>query len=265
MAVKALDLFKAFAEEKLPTMGGYIISSFFQETSAYSKYEVVAYNSVKAIYPTSEGLTFQADGNKLFVLAEPANYMKKHIEPYTRETEYQIPHRFSEVETVTARNQTRVMVIPSYEVWDASCGMPERHTSSPSTRLSAGRALHGVSSLSEGGCQRILVPPPFRPVTCHSPSVIQMPSLSPHTSSSMLEKGRSGLSSTSRRIGAYLIIMMISFKERVLVKRHEWDSAKLNPAWTSASLGSISRGNMIRRSPFCRTLLHEARLCVAMR
>jgi len=110
MAVKALDLFKAFAAEKLPAEGGYIISSFFQETSAYSKYEIVAYNSVKAIYPTSEGLTFQADGNKLFVLAEPASYMRKHLEPYTREKEYQIPHRFSEVETITAHNQTRVMV-----------------------------------------------------------------------------------------------------------------------------------------------------------
>jgi hypothetical protein len=110
MAVKALDLFKAYTEEKLPALGGYIISSFFQETSAYSKYEVVAYNSVKAIYPTQEGLTFQADGNKLFVLAEPANYMQKHLEPYTRNTAFQIPHRFSEVETVVARNQTRVMV-----------------------------------------------------------------------------------------------------------------------------------------------------------
>ena len=37
MAVKALHLFKAFAEEKLPAEGGYIISSSFQETSAYSK------------------------------------------------------------------------------------------------------------------------------------------------------------------------------------------------------------------------------------
>jgi hypothetical protein len=110
MAVKALDLFKAYAEEKLPAQGGYIISSFFHDTSAYSKYEIVAYNSVKAIYPTSEGLTFQADGNKLFVLVEPADYMKKHIEPFTRDTAYQIPHRFSELETVTARNQTRVMV-----------------------------------------------------------------------------------------------------------------------------------------------------------
>jgi hypothetical protein len=110
MPVKALDLFKAFAAEKLPAEGGYIVSSFFQETSAYSKYEIVAYNSVKAIYPTSEGLTFQADGNKLFVLAEPASFMKKHLEPYTRDTAFQIPHRFSEVETVVARNQTRIMV-----------------------------------------------------------------------------------------------------------------------------------------------------------
>jgi len=39
MAVKALNLFRAFAEEKLPSEGGYIISSFFQETSAYSKYK----------------------------------------------------------------------------------------------------------------------------------------------------------------------------------------------------------------------------------
>jgi len=34
------------------------------EISSYSKYEVVAYNSVKAIYPTSEGLTFQTDAAK---------------------------------------------------------------------------------------------------------------------------------------------------------------------------------------------------------
>jgi hypothetical protein len=105
-----MDLFKAYAEEKLPSEGGYIVSSFFQETSAYSRYEVVAYNHVKALYLTGEGLTFQADGNKLFILAEPANYTKKHMEPFTRDTEYQIPHRFNELEIITARNQTRVMV-----------------------------------------------------------------------------------------------------------------------------------------------------------
>ena len=110
MAAKAMELFKAYAEEKLPRLGGYIVSSFFQETSAYSKYEIVAYNNVKALYPTGEGLTFQADGNKLFVLVEPTNYTNKHMEPYTRDSEYQVPHRFNELEIITARNQTRVMV-----------------------------------------------------------------------------------------------------------------------------------------------------------
>jgi len=110
MSVKAMDLFKAYAEEKLPRLGGYIVSSFFQETSAYAKYEIVAYNSVKALYLTGDGLTFQADGNKLFVVAEPANYTKKHMEPFTRDSDHQVPHRFSELELITAKNQTRVMV-----------------------------------------------------------------------------------------------------------------------------------------------------------
>jgi hypothetical protein len=110
MALRAMELFKAYAEEKLPTLGGYIVSSFFQETSAYSKYEIVAYNHVKALYLSGEGLTFQADGNKLFILAEPANYTKKHMEPFTRDSDYQISHRFSELEIITAKNQTRVMV-----------------------------------------------------------------------------------------------------------------------------------------------------------
>jgi len=110
MATRAMDLFKAYAEEKLPKLGGYIVSSFFHETSAYARYEIVAYNNVKALYLTGEGLTFQADGNKLFVLSEPANYTGKHMEPYTRDSEYQVPHRFSELEVITARNQTRVMV-----------------------------------------------------------------------------------------------------------------------------------------------------------
>ena len=84
MATKALDLFQAYAEDKLPRDGGYIVSSFFDQNSAYSKYEVVAYNGVKNIYLSEEGLTFQTDGNKLFVLVEPTNYPEKHVEPYVR-------------------------------------------------------------------------------------------------------------------------------------------------------------------------------------
>jgi len=110
MAPKALDLFKAYSESQLPTDGGYIVSSFLDENSSYARYEIVAYSGVKSIVLTAEGLTFQTDGSKLFVLAEPASYAQKHLEPFRRSEKDQIPHRFSELEILTTRNQTKVMV-----------------------------------------------------------------------------------------------------------------------------------------------------------
>lgn len=110
MATKALDLFQAYAQNQLPREGGYIVSSFFHPTTTYSRYEVIAYSGVKSIYLTEEGLTFQTDGNKLFVLVEPASYPRKFIEPVSRDTEERIPHRFSELDIYTAKNQTKIMV-----------------------------------------------------------------------------------------------------------------------------------------------------------
>ncbi|WP_020613424.1 hypothetical protein [Sediminispirochaeta bajacaliforniensis] len=110
MAPKALDLFQAYSQDKLPREGGYIVSSFFDGRTTYSIYEVVAYSGVKSIYLTEEGLTFQTDGNKLFVLVEPATYPQKFVEPFRRDTKHQIPQRFNELEIYTAKNQTKVMV-----------------------------------------------------------------------------------------------------------------------------------------------------------
>ena len=110
MAVKALDLFQAYSQDKLPKEGGFIVSSFLTDNSAYSKYEIVAYNGVKSIYLSEDGLTFQTDGNKLFVLSEPPTYAEKHLEPFRRQSKDQIPHRFSELEILVAHNQTKVMV-----------------------------------------------------------------------------------------------------------------------------------------------------------
>lgn len=109
-AEKAVDLFKAYAEGKLASDGGYIVSSFLDEHSAYSRYEVVGYSSVKSIVLTNDGLTFQTDGNKIYVLAEPPNYAQKHLEPFRRQGKDQVPHRFSEVDVLTTKNQTKVMV-----------------------------------------------------------------------------------------------------------------------------------------------------------
>jgi len=110
MITKALDLFEAYGQNKLPRDGGYIISSFFDENSPYSIYEVAAYSGVKTIYLSNEGLTFQADGNKLFILVEPPGFHKKHIEPFRRSDKKQIPYRFNELNIITARNQSKVMV-----------------------------------------------------------------------------------------------------------------------------------------------------------
>ncbi len=110
MKAKALELFKAYADSQLPGEGGYIVSSFLDENSSYSRYEVVAYNGVKSIYLTEDGLTFQTDGNKLFVLAEPPSYAQKHLEPFRRPAKDQVPQRFSELEILTTHNQTKVMV-----------------------------------------------------------------------------------------------------------------------------------------------------------
>jgi hypothetical protein len=110
MKAKALELFKAYSESQLPSDGGYIVSSFLDENSSYSRYEVVAYSGVKSIVLTEEGLTFQTDGNKVFVLAEPPSYPTKATEPFRRVAKEQIPLRFAELDTLTTRNQTRVMV-----------------------------------------------------------------------------------------------------------------------------------------------------------
>ena len=110
MAIKAMDLFEAFAQNQLPKDRAYIVSSFINANNGYSIYEVVSYSGVKAIYPEGSGITFQSSGRKLFVLVEPASYPKKGIEPYLRDKAEQIPLRFKEVETYTCKNQIKVMV-----------------------------------------------------------------------------------------------------------------------------------------------------------
>jgi hypothetical protein len=110
MEVKSIDLFQAYGEGQVPREGGYIVTSFRQPSSDYVKYEIVGYSDLQSLYLSPEGLTFQADANKLFVLAEPADYEQKHAEPYARAGQHQIPHHFSEVEQFTAGNMARIMI-----------------------------------------------------------------------------------------------------------------------------------------------------------
>ncbi|GHU96946.1 hypothetical protein FACS189483_01460 [Spirochaetia bacterium] len=110
MAIRAMDLFDAYTQNKLPTDQGYIISSFFHTNSAYSIYEIVSYSGVKSIYLSDTSLTFQTNGKKLHILVEPASYPQKSVEPYVRANNEQIPLRFNELEQITAKNQTKIMI-----------------------------------------------------------------------------------------------------------------------------------------------------------
>lgn len=107
---KMKELFGAYNASELPTDGGYIVSSFFDETSTYTKYEITSYNNVKDIYITEDGITFQADGKRVFVLVEPANYASKHIEPTYRDAFHKAPYRFKEVDTITSKREDRIMI-----------------------------------------------------------------------------------------------------------------------------------------------------------
>ncbi len=104
------ELFSAYNKNELPREGGFIVSSFFAENSTYTKYEITSYNNVKAIHASDDGLTFQADGKKLYILVEPVNYEKKHTEPSYRDDAHKIPYRFKEVEMFTTKRQDKVMV-----------------------------------------------------------------------------------------------------------------------------------------------------------
>jgi hypothetical protein len=110
--VKFRNLFDAYKQGKFPRDQGYIVSSFFKETSAYSIFEIVSYAGVKEIYAISDGLQFVTNGKKLYILVEPDIYHNKPVEPVSRsktDNEY-IPKRFSELEIITSKNQTKIMV-----------------------------------------------------------------------------------------------------------------------------------------------------------
>lgn len=110
MSIKALDLFQAYQTNQLPKESGYIVTSLFSENSSYSRYEVISYGGVKEIYLTEEGLTFQSDGKKLYVLVEPPTYPNKHLDPIHRSNQESIPHRYNELMKFTCKNDAKLYV-----------------------------------------------------------------------------------------------------------------------------------------------------------
>lgn len=110
MSIKALDLFQAYQSNQLPKESGYIVTSLFSESSTYSRYEVISYGGVKEIYLSEEGLTFQSDGKKLYVLVEPPTYPNKHLDPIHRSNQESIPHRYNELIKFVCKNDAKLYV-----------------------------------------------------------------------------------------------------------------------------------------------------------
>ncbi len=107
--VVAMDLFEAYAKKQLPMDHGYIVSSFFKEDSTYSIYEIISYSTVKDIYVSGNGLVFQTNGKKMFLMVEPPNYVKKAVEPVFRDKDYQVPLRFNTSNIYKAKDRSTVM------------------------------------------------------------------------------------------------------------------------------------------------------------
>jgi hypothetical protein len=106
----ARELFPAYQSGNLPAKNGYIVSTFYHSASTYTRYELISFDNVKDIYLNDEGLTFQAEGRKIYVLAEPAGWPDSHTEPAYRKDSDRIPYRYKELITYTTKRQDRVYV-----------------------------------------------------------------------------------------------------------------------------------------------------------
>lgn len=104
------ELFTAYQNGTLPKEHGYIVSVFYHNTSTYTRYELISFNNVKDIYMSDEGLVFQAEGRKLYVLVEPAGYPNSHTEPAYRTDSDRIPYRRKELIDYVTRRQDHVYI-----------------------------------------------------------------------------------------------------------------------------------------------------------
>ena len=107
---KIMELFEAYTGNELPHGGGFLITEILDANSRYARYEVISYGNVKDIYRVDDGILFQADGRKLFILFEPLNYSAKHVEPAYRAESHKIPYRFKELEIFATKRQEKVMI-----------------------------------------------------------------------------------------------------------------------------------------------------------
>ena len=104
-----MELYEAYEKNMLPKDEGYVVSAFYLPDSPYSILEVISYSEVKNFFASTDSLTFQSNGKKIYILVEPSSYNHKSQEPYVRPSKYQIPLRFNDLNIYTCKNQYKVM------------------------------------------------------------------------------------------------------------------------------------------------------------
>ena len=110
MDAKALDLFQAYVTGKLPWDRGWAVAAAIDERARAARYDVIAYRHATGFHLSQAGLTVHADGDRLFVLVEPAEHPDQDVEPFLRESPQRIPHCFAELKTLTTADGTRIMM-----------------------------------------------------------------------------------------------------------------------------------------------------------
>lgn len=108
---KIIELFEGLSEGVIPFDGtGYILNTQFARDSNYTKIEIIAFKNVKNILPTGDGVIFQSDGYKTFLIYEPKTYQRRFLEPYLREDREKVPLRWNEVEVINLANHDRIIL-----------------------------------------------------------------------------------------------------------------------------------------------------------
>jgi hypothetical protein len=105
-----METFIAYKENRLPDQQGYILSVFYHESSTYTRYELVSFGNVKDIFTNEDGLVFQAEGRKLYILAQPAGWPDSHVEPAYRSDAERIPYRTKELIKYTTGRRDEVFI-----------------------------------------------------------------------------------------------------------------------------------------------------------
>lgn len=104
-------MFKGLMDGAIPIGGGGLIFNVaFSPKFNYGVMEVVGFKNVKNVIQGSDGVTFQSDGYKIFVVYEPKTYTQRYMEPYLRTGIEQIPLRFNELKIIDLPSNDRVFV-----------------------------------------------------------------------------------------------------------------------------------------------------------